>query len=313
MAFQTVSEYKFASDMLVVENRARGYLFTATTAICFAINGIGIRYIYNIYPELTPENGIFWGFVGSLLLVLPYYLFVGTAQRRLILSFKRDWRVIFGVSVLTSTGAILWFFAMKHAEVGIVSLLAKTMIVHTALLGLFFLKEKFSMIELAGFVLVLPGVYFISNVQSSATPQAVAAVLISAFFYALQSLVVKKYAPRLHGMDFTYLRAVFMLALIGIVLLALGRIDKISISLVFLLGITGVSGLIIGRAFYFEAHKYLEISRLNTAMLVEPLFVLLAAYWLIAEALDFKKLTGALFILTGLWLIIQRSVRKKPI
>jgi len=245
------------------------------------------------------------------LLVFPYYLFSPPARKRLTLTIKRDGFVILAISVLTLTGAILWIYALKHAVVGIVSLLSKTIIVYSAIFGLIFLKERFNLIELFGFALLIPGVLLIANLESQVAPLAAAAILISAFIYAIQSLVVKKFAPQLHGMEFSYLRAFCMLILLTTIFTIFGRVEIIPVKLIIILGVVSVSGMMLGRAFYFEAHKYLEISKLNSAMLIEPVIVLIAAYILLGEPLDNIKIIGSLFILAGLWLLIHRNVRSK--
>ncbi|MES0489977.1 MAG: DMT family transporter [Leptospirales bacterium] len=290
-------------------NVSKGYLFAVITAIFFGINSLGIRYAFNQYPSLNPETGMVWGFIGALILVLPYYVTSSPARKRLIVSFKRDGWVILAISVLTSIGGVLWIFALKHAAAGVVSLLAKVIIVYSAIFGLIFLKERFTLIELSGFALLIPGVFLIATLESQVAPKAVAAVLVSAFIYAIQSLLVKKYAPQLHGMEFTYLRAICMVILFGTIFVLLGRVIFIPIEVVFILGTVSVSGMMLGRALYFEAHKYLEISKLNSAMLIEPVIVLVAAFFLLGEPLDAKKVYGGLFILVGLWLLIHRSFR----
>jgi len=115
----------------------------------------------------------------------------------------------------------------------------------------------------------------------------------------------------LHGMEFTVLRAFFMVIIFGICFYSFGLINKIPIVTVSILGIVSVSGLMFGRAFYFEAHKHLDISKLNTAMLIEPVFVLLIAYFFLSESLSLKKLSGTLFILVGLWLVIHKNFKLK--
>ena len=293
------------------KNPTVGYMLALATAVCFTINSVGIRYVFKTNTDLTVSSGIFWGFIGAILFFSPYYILSQKARKRLITTFRRDGKVVFAIAILTSTGAVLWIWALKYAIVGAVSLLAKTLVIHSAILGFIFLKERFTLIEGIGFIAVIPGVILISTLTTEVDPRAVWAILISAFIYAIQSLLVKKFAPNLHGMEFTFLRASFMVMIFGSAFYSFGLIQKIPIMTVALLGIVSVSGLMFGRAFYFEAHKYLDISKLNTTMLIEPVFVLIIAYFFLSESLSLTKISGTLFILGGLYLIIHKNLRRK--
>ncbi len=289
----------------------RGYLYALMTSVCFAINGMGIRFIFGSRQQLNPESAAIWGFLGALLLTVPYYIVSSGARKRMKVTLQRDIKTVSVISLITAVGAIFWVFAIKHAIVAGVSLLAKSMIIYSAILGYFFLKERLRLIEVLGFFTAIPGVVLISTLQGEVAPIAAAAVLFSAFVYAIQSLVVKKFATHLYGLEFTVLRAFFMVVLFFVPTYFSGRLQAISPDTFMLLAIVSFSGLIVGRAFYFEAHKYLEISRLNLTLLFEPVLVLLASSLLLREPLTLPKTIGAIFILSGLALVISGYRRNK--
>lgn len=289
---------------------SRGYAYALGTALCFAINTIGLRAIFEANPGLSPENAAIWGFIGALALVSTYYMTSSGARHRMVQTLQRDLKTILVISFLTVTGAALWVYAMKHAIAPAVSLLAKSMILYSAILGYFFLNERLRPIELLGFLIAIPGVILISTLEGEVAPGAAAAVLFSAFIYALQSFVVKKYAPKLSGLEFTIVRASVMLSIFLVLTAALGRFHTIPLLTILQLSTVTLTGLIIGRSFYFEAHKHLEISRLNMAMLIEPIIVLAASAIFLSDLFTLQKAAGAFLILFGLSIMINKNLNK---
>ena len=294
-----------------MKQKKKGYLFAAATSVCFGLNGVGIRHLFLNNNELSIEAVVVWGFLGALLLVSPYYIFSNRGRSRMASSLRQDGKTIFLISALTAFGGILWIFAIKFAPVSVVSLLAKTIILHSAVFGFFLLGEKFTIYEGIGFALAIPGVLLISTLDGQVEPLAVAAILFSAFIYAIQSLIVKRFAPSLYGLEFTILRASSMLIIYIIFFISTGGLKVVSMETFLALGVISLTGLIFGRAFYFEAHKHLEISKLNMALLLEPVFVLLMAALLLGEPLSTKKVGGALFILVGLGAVIGKNFQRQ--
>lgn len=291
-----------------MESPARGFFYVLVTSICFGLNGIGIRGIFETHPGIDVENVSFWGMFGATLLASPLILLSRSSRKRALLSIRRDGRVILAVSVLSSIGAIFWFYGLKSAGAGPVSLLSKSQVLFTSLLGLLFLKERFGAFEMVGLVLAMIGMIVISNLRGEIGFISALAILFSALIYALQSLIVRKYARELHGLEFTYLRALLMTAFYGVVFMMGGvlKIQPIG-TMEALAGVTFM-GLMLGRAFYYEAHKHLGIMRLGVGMLFEPIFVLILAYFVLDERIGVVKMAGAALILVGLWMTVRKNM-----
>ncbi|MDH5655516.1 MAG: DMT family transporter, partial [Spirochaetia bacterium] len=169
---------------------ARGYLFTIFASIGFGLNTIGIRYYFNSFETGTPENVAFWGMFSSSIILLPYFLFYGKARKRIQISVKRDRNIILTVAVLSTIGAYLWMLGLKEMAAGPLSLFGKSQVIYSAILGILFLKERFTLIEFAGMAAALAGIILISQLKGEVSLTAVIYVLTSAFIYSLQSMLV---------------------------------------------------------------------------------------------------------------------------
>ena len=286
----------------------KGTVLTALTAIFFGLNTAGIRWFFLYFEPIGPENVIFWGLLGAILLATPLQ-FSGKKNRlRLNQTIHLHGKVILVVILLSSGGAFLWILGLERLDAGVVSLLAKSQAVHSLILGSFLLKEKHSAFEVLGVLLALTGVGLISTLKGGVTPVGVVLVLTSALIYAFQSLVVKRFAPGLNGREFTYLRASGMVLTSGLIFGVLGRLHSISPGSFLFLSLVSLTGLIVGRSFYFQAHNYLGIGRLSTLMLLEPIFVLTLSFFLLGETLPPRKILGGLLILLGIWMTVRRGI-----
>ena len=292
-----------------MENQRKGYLFIFLTSVFFGINTIGIRYYYTIFQNELPENVAFWGMGGAFLLIHPYFLFLSAPRGRIITSIKRDGKIITILAILSTLGAYLWLSGLKLLGAGPVSLLAKSQILFSAFFGILLLKERLTAFEITGIAIALPGIYFISALPGETKLAHSSVILFSALIYSFQSMLVKRFAKNLHGAEFTFLRAGLMTIFFGIIFHTQGSLTIPPVSQILFLGFVSVSGLMLGRSFYYEAHKYLDISRLGIGMLFEPVFVLFLSFFILAEQFTSEKIYGAVLILTGLWMTSLRNIR----
>ena len=291
-----------------IRQTRKGYILITLTSFLFGMNTLGLRYYFTNYPHQLPENAAFWGILGAVTLFFPVYLFSGSARMRMLRSIKRDGRVILVVALMSSLGAFLWISALKEMAAGPVSLLAKSQVIYSTILGIVLLRERFTFWEIVGIIVSLTGVVVVSRLGGEASAAAVMLALASAFIYSAQSLIVKKFAPELDGFEFTYLRASLMVLFFLIFFSLKGSLGRIALNQFLFLGFTSVSGLLLGRTFYYESHKYLDISRLSIGMLLEPVFVLVTAVLLLGEIPGIQKITGAVLIIAGLWMTSLRKL-----
>lgn len=287
----------------------RGLLFVAAAAIFFGINGLGIRWFFLTFGNVSPANVLFWGLMGSSSLAMFLQLMIPGPRNRMLFTIRRDLPVVAIVALLSSLGAFPWILSIKLAGAGPVSLLAKSQMIHSTILGILFLKERYTALEFAGFIIAIPGIAFISTLPGEVPIQAAVLTLLSAFIYSLQSFVVKVMAPNLLGREFSILRAVIMSLFIGILFSITGDITIIPVIQIVLLSLISISGLIIGRAFYFAAHNHLGIARLQVGMLLEPVFVVLMGILFLDEPFGWKKMVGMSLILFGLYLSARGNVK----
>lgn len=291
-------------------NIQKGYFLIFSFTVLAALSYAGIDFVYRNF-SLHPANVMFWGDVGGILFGLPFF-----ATRKKVQSLRDTltihWKIVLGLSLFIGTAAILWFWAMSQMSAGIVSLLDKTEVVWALLFGIFFLKESVRRKELLGIGLAILGIMLISTLQGEIVPLAVACLFLSSGMYAFQSFITKKFFGKIDSTAFTYLQGICLVLFIGVVFGVRGEISLIPLPAFLILGIGQLLGFVIGRRMYFEAHKYLDISRLNAVPLLVPVFVFLFGLVLFPnDPFSLQKIAGGLFVIGGLFFFVREHFRSE--
>ncbi len=287
----------------------KGYLFVFLTGVFFALEVLGFKSIFKnekIFPILAAFIGVF----GSFLLLTPFAFFNANHRERVMITIRRDGFALLLGTFFNSIGVSLYYFALSQSELGPSAILVKTTALFNVLFGIFFLKEAFTRKDALGLTLTFAGVYLIGSMGEGISFFSSFMILASALFFSTQSFLIKRFAPEIFGIEFAYLRMgllsfFFAMALSFLKLWALPETE-----LVFKLIGFAFLGFFLGRAFYFEAHKSLPIGKLNSVMLIEPVFLLLIGILFLNESLSWKKILGSFGILFGLYLLVFHTRAK---
>lgn len=274
-----------------------------------AISYLLSDFAFDTFTYLTPVNGVFWGMLGATICAFPFMVFSKKRRTKLIKTFKRDWKVLILISILTTIGALIWWYTIKQTSSGLVSLLGESRVLFVFILGVVFLKDKYVLKELLALSVALIGFIFISNLQGEITLWIAFLCMLSRVFYSLQSFIVKKYAPELHGPTFAFTRITFMVILVGAFYGIQQQITMIPLFLIGILTVALISAAIISKSLYFEAHNYLEMSKLNMYLILQSVFVLFGATFLLGHSLSFQKVFGATLILLGIALFYREQAK----
>ncbi|TGL87711.1 EamA family transporter [Leptospira congkakensis] len=292
-------------------NEKKGYFYVFLTGVFFAFEVIGFKEIfrnYNTEPEIAALFGVGFAFI----IVTPYFLFSQKRQSKVITTIKRDGLILALGTISNAIGIVLYYYALKQTDLGPSAILIKTTVLYNVLLGVFFLGEKLKSREVFGIAIAILGIYMISTLQGQIKLISAFCILLSAFLFAIQSYMIKKYIPEILGLEYAYLRLFLLTIFFFLYSLYIGSFYIPKVSVIIILGLFSLLGYFLGRAFYFEAHNHLPISKLNATLLIEPIFLMFVGILFMKEPVDGQKLIGAGLILLGLYLIVFHKKKGKP-
>ena len=282
-----------------------------TSTLCGAAMYLVSDFLFRHFESITPQNAVFWGSLGAILLCVPYFFRSDKSRKKLQTCVLKHGNVLLFISIITSFAAFLWWYTLEQTNSGIIALIGKSETIFAFILGVFFLKEKISLREVFGILIALAGFVFLSTIKGEMSFFLVTLMLICRFLYALQSFVIKKFASDIDGFAFGFLRLILMLLFFGSIFGLQGKIEMIPVLAI----ITATSALmlnaIFAKMFYFEAHKYLEISKLNMFLILQPVLVLFGASFFFGDPISLQKMFGAVLVLGGLAYFSWEQVRIK--
>lgn len=285
-------------------NEIKGYLYVSIFLAAVVFFFLSTDWVFRSYPLVDPQNAVFWGFLGGVLLGI---LTIATPRKieKLKTEVRQNYKLILGVSLLTTIGASLLWIGLDLSNSGISALIGKTEFLFAIVLGALFLKERYTPLQYLSIPIVFLGLYFITQIKTEVSFFVVGLILLSRLCYALQSMLVKKYGGSMDSQSFAFLRAFSMSIIAFLTVLFLGTFEPIPLVAFMVLGINQFFGLYLGRIFFFEAHKYLPISKINFMMIMEPILVLIGSVLLFGDTISTQKMMGATCILIGLYLFIK--------
>ncbi len=282
----------------------------ASTAVS-AILPLITDYTFRLYPELTAENAVIWGTWGAFLLSSPFFLTSKQNRKSLQKCFNKNLRLIIIVSAITSVSAFAWWFTISKSNSGITELLGRSEVVIAFFLGIFILKEKTNFYEVLTITLAILGLTLISTLNGEINFLIAIMMILSRSLYALQSLLIKKFAPKIDGFSFGYFRIFFMGIFLTTIFGLTGKIETIPLKAVIFYSIGLTSNAAIGKMLYFQAHNYLPISKLNIFLMLQTIFVLLGSFLIFKDEISLQKILGSLLLLGGITIFYSMQNKKR--
>lgn len=278
----------------------KGLLLISLSTLAATVNYLGFEAIFHAYPTLDIVNAMTWGMLGTSALTAPYFLRSKKMMHELTHGIRRHARAFLAVVAMMAVGFSLWLFAIPQIGAGPLTLISKVQTLFAVGLGVAILGERITKNELGGAALALIGIALVSTLGSEVTTLGVLAAFGFAVCQTVMSFIIKRYCPDVHGLAFAYALAGAMAILFGAIGIVTGTLVVPSLTLAAILAGNQIFGLIIGRAFYFEAHNHLPMSALNVYILAGPGVTLVAAWLLFGDPLTLQKIAGAVLITAGL-------------
>ncbi len=136
------------------------------------------------------------------------------------------------------------------------------------------------------------------------------AALGAAFCWAVAPLLYRQALFKTHPVSANIVRCASNAAVMGLVLLALGKwgtLTSLPWTVAALVVTSGVIGLGVGDTFYMLSLKSVGVSRAVPLASSYPLFSLIWATFLLGQPLTAAAVGGALLILAGIWLLSREK------
>lgn len=257
------------------------------------VKGIGLAFIAtigmaNVYVfskaammEVSFFQFQFYWFAFAIVWLMAYLLISGILKNIKKLP-RKSFLYLSIIGLLEIGAAATLFLAISLAEnPATVSFLSNATPIFVTILGIRFLKERFSFIEAVGIILTIGGVILITYTRNATLAdffgQGAGWILISSLFASISIIFVKINIGGIHPGLFAFNRTlfIFVFAMLGVLI----KQENLAVSgkAIFNMAAGSFLGPFITALAQYSALKYIEASRTMIIQATRGLFVLIGA------------------------------------
>jgi drug/metabolite transporter (DMT)-like permease len=275
-------------------------------AFLVIIDSVHFVFARLLLPHISPYVSVFYVMVVASLQVGIYGFFCRRIHFGILL--KNLWFFL-SIGALIGISTIINYEAVAFIDPGTASLLAKTSILMSVGLGIFWLREKLSKLQGSGAILALTGVLVIAFQPGDYIRLGSLLILISAFMYALHTAIVKRYGEDMDFVEFFFFR--ILATAVVLFFIAMGRHALIwpGVTAWRLIIMTATIDVVISRALYYFVLRQMQISVLAIVLTLSPVAAVLWAFILFDTVPTVQQFIGGVGVILGVFIVtIKRNI-----
>jgi drug/metabolite transporter (DMT)-like permease len=283
--------------------------------ILTAIWGTGpvtARFLVGVSGEITPTELTLMRWVIAFLFLF-FVLIRNQSLNETTHTFKANWRHFLAIGATVAAYSLLFLFGVSMTFAANASLLTNLHPVFLAVSAYIFHNERVSTRTFVGIVIALGGASIVITqgdfsllVFSSERVLGDLLMILSAFAWAIQSILVRKYVHNYGGLQIMALSAPFAVLVALPFALILGNMRAlVSVSLIGLLLILHFSLIIsgVGYVLWYLILDRMEATKASVCLLIVPIYTIIFAYLLLNEPITLSVVGGAALLLIGIYLV----------
>jgi len=178
------------------------------------------------------------------------------------------------------------------------------------LLGVIFLKERFSVSEIISGIVLMVGVIFITYSKGEYIVLGVIVIILHSLSHSYARFRDKSIFQKIDPFTLAHFRAVFVTVYVLIFALGTGQFEFQWSSGIYFASLPSFFSVILAHMFVYKAYKLIALSKAALISAVDPLLVTIAAFLIFRDVLSSLQLIGGgLIVLGTVGLVV---FRKKP-
>lgn len=216
---------------------------------------------------------------------------------------RKHWLFFLLIGALIGISTHLSFIGVRYIDAGTAAMLGKIETIFSVLLGIFWLRERFTPLQLVGTMIAIGGTIVIAYQPESQLQWGALLIVISSFCYSLHFALVKRSGDEIDFVNFFFYRVLFTMTVLF--LTAAGRQVLSWPSwqgwLVILLAAT--FDVTVSRTFYYLALRRFNMSLLSVITTLSPVAAIVWALLLFDTMPTGQQLLGGLGVLLGVLVV----------
>ena len=257
------------------------------------------------FISMPPPYTIWWRCLFAVI-ILGFYCWYKKINLRI--ERKKDWVSIILSGLFFGAHWVTYFYALQLSSVAIGMLSLFTYPVITALLEPLFFNSKLNKNHVLLGLIVLVGIYFLSpefNIENDQT-KGVLFGIISAIFYAIRNILMKKKVAKYHGsMLMFYQMVIITLVLWPVLFMFDVKPTANDWGALFVLALVTTS---IGHTLFVMSFKNFSVSTASIMSSIQPVYGVLFGLFLLNEIPASNTIIGGILILIT---VVIESIQSK--
>jgi drug/metabolite transporter (DMT)-like permease len=208
-------------------------------------------------------------------------------------------------------------FGLQRVDASITSVIISTIPVFTAIVGIYYFRERLSKLNLMGVFVSFTGVILMllnQELRFSASLEGVMLLFLAVFSAIGYGIAIKKISE-----DYNPIFIIFVQNLIGffyfLPLFLIFDLDcvihtKINFELASSVLMLSVLGSSLAFIFYINSIRKIGIAKANVFTNLIPIFTAIAAFFILGEQFTYIKSTGMLLAIMGVYLTQRKKLTK---
>jgi len=247
------------------------------------------------YIDMPPPVTVWWR---SFLAAIFIYIFCRYKNISLRIDSKKDLFTFILSAVFMGAHWITYFYALKLSNVALGMLSLFTYPVITALLEPLFFRVKLNPFHIFLGLIVLLGIYILAPDFDLESGQIKGILLgvISALFYSLRLLILKKHMDNYHGSMLMFYQ-IFILSIVLLPVIFVMDTSGIQTQFPAVLMLALLTTAI-GHTLFLQSLKYFTVGAASIISSIQPIFGIIIAYIFLNEIPTWNTFWGGALILS---------------
>ena len=292
-----------------LSRESQGILLALLSAACMGVTYVAGKHVMR---RITPETFVVFWFTLQAFYALLMLSFRG--RRGALVTRASPWSALIGIGTTSAVAILLFFHAIDLIDPALVSFYTRADNLFAVLLGVALLQERFSPREGLGIVLALAGGLVTAYRGGDLIALGLGLCLLSSLMEGLTVILVKVAVRRVGPLVIVFYRSLFAAAMALAYGAATGRLQAPPAATLMVIVAASLPGSFLANVTFYASLARIEVARATAIKALQPFFVLLSAYLVLASLPTARQLLGGAIIVTGILCLLHgRRASPAPI